>query len=83
MLWFLFHGQFRKAFRRTSGVATAKVGEFTVKVHYPTLRAVKKMFSPYFFLRSCTGIGVTVPPSYLEPLASRYPSVAAPAPLDR
>jgi ubiquinone/menaquinone biosynthesis C-methylase UbiE len=75
MMWFLLHGQFRKAFRRTSGIATAKIGQFTVKVHYPTLRAVRKIFSPYFSLRSCTGIGVTVPPSYLEPLASKYPRV--------
>ncbi len=39
MAWFVLHGEFRKAFRRTSGFATVKVGEYTVKVHYPTLRA--------------------------------------------
>jgi ubiquinone/menaquinone biosynthesis C-methylase UbiE len=73
MIWFSLHGQFRKAFRRSSGIATAKVSGFTVKVQYPTLRAVKRMFAPYFLLRSCTGIGVAVPPSYLEPLACKYP----------
>ena len=36
---------------------------------------MKKMFSPYFLLRSCTGIGVAVPPSYLEPLVRKYPRV--------
>lgn len=75
MAWFVLHGQFRKAFRRSSGIATVKVGEYNVKVHYPTLRAVKEMFSPYFRLRSCTGIGVAVPPSYLEPIARRYPGL--------
>ena len=75
MLWFLFHGQARKAFRRFSGIANAKVDGFTVKVHYPTLRGVKKMFSPYFSLRSCTGIGVAVPPSYLEPWVRKCPQV--------
>jgi ubiquinone/menaquinone biosynthesis C-methylase UbiE len=73
MIWFVLHGQFRKAFRRSSGIATARVGGFTVKVQYPTLRAIKKMFAPYFLLRSCTGIGVAVPPSYLEPLVCKYP----------
>jgi SAM-dependent methyltransferase len=73
MAWFAFRGEFRKAFRRCSGFATVKVGEFTVKVNYPTLRAVKKMFAPSFRLRSCTGIGVAVPPSYLEPIVRQYP----------
>jgi SAM-dependent methyltransferase len=75
MIWYLLHGQVRKAFRRSSGIANAKVGEFTVKVHYPTLRALKRMFSSYFVLRSCIGIGVTVPPSYLEPVMRKYPRV--------
>jgi len=73
--WFVLHGQFRKAFRRTSGFATVKVGEYTVKVHYPTLRAIKKTFAPYFRMRSCTGIGVAVPPSYLEPIVRKHPRV--------
>jgi SAM-dependent methyltransferase len=72
-LWFLLHGDFRKAFRRTPGVAHAKVSEFTVKVHYPTLRQVTESFSPWFRLRSCIGIGVAVPPSYLEPMIRKYP----------
>jgi ubiquinone/menaquinone biosynthesis C-methylase UbiE len=71
--WFVLHGQFRKAFRRTSGVATVKVGEYIVKVHYPTLRAIRETFSPYFRMRSCTGIGVAVPPSYLEPMVRKHP----------
>ena len=73
MLWFLLHGEFRKAFRRTSGIATARVGEFEVKVHYPTLREVKRAFSPWFRLHSCLGIGVAVPPSYLEPTIRKRP----------
>ena len=72
-LWFLFHGDFRKAFRRTPGVAYVKVSGLIVKVHYPTLRQVRQSFSPWFRLRSCTGIGVAVPPSYLEPMIRKYP----------
>lgn len=73
ILWFSLHGQFRKAFRRCSGIAAVKMGDFTVKVNYPTLRAVKRSFSSFFRLRSCTGIGVAVPPSYLEPFLRKYP----------
>jgi ubiquinone/menaquinone biosynthesis C-methylase UbiE len=72
-LWFLVQGEFRKAFRRSPGVAYAKVSGFVVKVHYPTLRQVRKSFSPWFRLRSCTGIGVAVPPSYLEPIIRKWP----------
>ncbi len=72
-LWFILRGKFRKAFRRTSGHATANLAGFSVKVHYPTLREVRKLFSPFFLMRSCTGIGVAVPPSYLEPWIRKCP----------
>jgi hypothetical protein len=73
MLWFIFHGNFRKAFRRFSGHTTAKVGEYSTDVYYPTLRQLKKIFSPSFTLRSCVGVGVAVPPSYVETWIRRHP----------
>jgi ubiquinone/menaquinone biosynthesis C-methylase UbiE len=75
MLWFALHGNFRKAFRRCSGHATAKAGEFTVNVNYPTVRELQTLFSPSFVLRSCTGIGVTVPPSYVEAWIRNHPKL--------
>jgi SAM-dependent methyltransferase len=72
-LWFLLHGRVGTAFRRSSAIATVKVGGFAVKVHYPTLKEVKKSFSPFFLMRSCAGIGVAVPPSYLEPIFRKSP----------
>jgi hypothetical protein len=72
-LWFLLHGNPRKAFRRSFGIATVTVGDRTVKMHYPALRRVSKSFSPSFLMRSCTGIGIAVPPSYLEPIFRKYP----------
>ncbi len=74
-LWFLLHGRVGTAFRRSSAIATVKVGDFAVKVHYPTLKEVRKSFSPSFLMRSCMGIGVAVPPSYLEPIFRKYPRV--------
>jgi len=75
MVWFLLHGKFRKAFRRCSGCATAKIGEFTVVVYYPTVGKLQKLFAPSFALRSCTGVGVTVPPSYVETWIQSYPKL--------
>ncbi|MCU1250223.1 MAG: class SAM-dependent methyltransferase [Edaphobacter sp.] len=75
MLWFVLHGNFRKAFRRCSGRATAAVGEFTVDVYYPTVRKLQILFSPSFVLRSCAGIGVTVPPSYVEGWIHNHPKL--------
>jgi hypothetical protein len=74
-LWFLLHGKFRKAFRRSFGIATVKVANSTIKIHYPALRDVRKLFLPSFLMRSCTGIGIAVPPSYLEPIFRKYPRV--------
>ena len=37
-LWFLLHGKFRKAFRRSTGIATVNVGDDAERMHYPTLR---------------------------------------------
>jgi hypothetical protein len=74
-LWFLFHGNFRKAFRRSYGVATVQRGDRAVNLHYPTTREIRRAFSSSFIMRSCTGIGVAVPPSYLEPIFRKYPRV--------
>lgn len=75
ILWFFLQGEFRKAFRRCSGRTIAKVGEFAVDIHYPTIRKLERLFSPFFILRSYRGIGITVPPSYVEPWARNHPNV--------
>ena len=75
MIWFVLHGRFRKAFRRCSGHATATVGEFTVDVYYPTVRKLQQLFAPSFVMRSCKGVGIAVPPSYVEPLIRHHPKL--------
>lgn len=74
ILWYLLLGNFRKAFRRCGGHATARFNGYTIHVHYPTLRHLRALFVP-FALRSCTGIGIMVPPSYLEPWARKHPQL--------
>lgn len=75
ILWFAAHGKFRTAFRRCGGEATVHFGEVAVQVRYPTVRRIRKLFSPAFALRSYSGVGVAIPPSYLEPWAHKHPKV--------
>ncbi len=64
-----------KAFRRCSGRAIAKVGNLTVDVYYPTVHQLQTLFSPSFVLHSYRGVGVTVPPSYVETWMRKHPKL--------
>jgi ubiquinone/menaquinone biosynthesis C-methylase UbiE len=75
MAHYLAKGDLRRAFRRCGGFAEANIEGHLLPVHYPTLRSMRKFFSPEFRLRSATGIGLTVPPSYLEPWAQKHPAI--------
>ncbi len=66
MLHYVCRAEFRKAFRRCRGFTKARLGEHEVAVYYPTLRSMLKSFGSGFRLRSVTGVGIAVPPSYME-----------------
>jgi ubiquinone/menaquinone biosynthesis C-methylase UbiE len=76
-LWEVLHyfakGNLRKALRRLRGVAHATVAGVTFRVYYPKLSSLREAFAPGFSLRSVIGVGITVPPSYLEPWIARHP----------
>ncbi|MGH9561343.1 MAG: class I SAM-dependent methyltransferase, partial [Terracidiphilus sp.] len=69
-LWEIAHytakGDLHRAFRRCKGIAQVGLEGHSLPVHYPTLRSMHNWFAPMFRLRGVTGIGVSVPPSYLE-----------------
>ena len=73
--WYLPQGKLSKALRRfRRGGVTAKLEHgSTVRVQYPSLRSLARTFAPHFELRTIHGIGVAVPPSYVEPWARRFP----------
>jgi ubiquinone/menaquinone biosynthesis C-methylase UbiE len=73
--WYLAQGNIRKAVRRfRQGELSAILSTRSkTTVWYHTVRHLKKMFSPYFRLMGWKGVGVAVPPSYLEFLAAGYP----------
>ncbi len=73
--WYLAQGKPGKALRRfCRGGVIARLAEgATVRVRYPSVRSLARTFAPEFRLVSIKGIGVSVPPSYLEPWANRFP----------
>jgi ubiquinone/menaquinone biosynthesis C-methylase UbiE len=75
MLRYLSQGDVRKAFRRCRGTAQARMGPYSLPVYYPTVHSLVRSFGPVFRLRSITGIGVAVPPSYMESWARGNPSI--------
>jgi ubiquinone/menaquinone biosynthesis C-methylase UbiE len=77
ILWYLARGKPRKAFRRLRSkgdIAELSQG-VTVRVHYPSVSALARLFSPNFRLTEWKGVGVAVPPTYLESLGSRFPKL--------
>jgi ubiquinone/menaquinone biosynthesis C-methylase UbiE len=75
IIWYFAQGNPRKAFRRFQrGGALGRLAEgVTVEVHYPSPGVMARLFAPKFRLVRIKGIGVTVPPTYVEPLAKRFP----------
>jgi len=72
--WYLTRGQPRKAFRRVrSGNTTRILSGTPVRVYYPTARSLERTFAPEFRLKSVKGVGILVPPSYLESWANCFP----------
>jgi hypothetical protein len=70
--WHLLRLQPRAAFRRLRrGGAMACVGGAAVAVHYPGTAALRRAFAPHFQLERVEPIGLSLPPTYLEPLTRR------------
>jgi SAM-dependent methyltransferase len=77
ILWYLAHGQTGKAFRRLrgGGCSASPSGKGTpVHVRYYSVRKLASIFGPEFRLKRWRGVGIAVPPSYVEPLARRFPA---------
>jgi ubiquinone/menaquinone biosynthesis C-methylase UbiE len=72
--WYMAHGNPRRAFLRFNKVTVGRMGEGAlVSVRYPSVRKLASIFAPGFGLKKRQAIGVTLPPSYLEHLARKFP----------
>lgn len=75
--WWLAQGKPAKAFRRLhKGGTTAELSPGSVvHVQYPSVKELRRLFAPEFSLVAVHGIGLLVPPSYVEPHVRRFPSL--------
>lgn len=74
VVWFLVNRMPGRAFRRVSrGDCVARLGQNSIHVWYPHVGELKKIFHPWFRLEKQTGVGIFVPPSYLEQQVRRAP----------
>jgi SAM-dependent methyltransferase len=77
ILWYLAHGNMRKAFRRTAGHTIAQLEGVSVPVWYPTIGRTRRTLAPWFRLRAVRAVGLFVPPSYVEHWAQQHQLVIA------
>jgi len=71
----LIRGNFVDAFRSTADIVAAQGSEL-VKVKYPSCREIEMLFAPEFELRRWKGVGVAIPPAYMEGWVMRMPGLA-------
>jgi ubiquinone/menaquinone biosynthesis C-methylase UbiE len=71
VIWYFAHLQAKKAVRRFSRQATARLGDAVISVSYPSIREIRRAFCPWFALSSRRAVGLFVPPSYMERLIGR------------
>jgi SAM-dependent methyltransferase len=75
ILWFLARGDWAKAMRRFQSKSAFSLQGDALKVYYRSKPEITSLFAPEFRLRKWKGIGIAVPPSYLERWAQRFPNL--------
>jgi SAM-dependent methyltransferase len=70
--WFLAHGRPLKALRRLRR-DSPDFNDGPVRVRNYSVRKVVSIFAPGFRLKRWEGLGIAMPPSYLEPWTRRFP----------
>jgi ubiquinone/menaquinone biosynthesis C-methylase UbiE len=76
ILWYCLRGRWGKAFRRLKrNGSVAHIGGNSVRVYYPKVRDVRAAFAPGFRLQAWRGIGVVLPPSWMEPFFRNRPGL--------
>jgi SAM-dependent methyltransferase len=69
-LWYLFHGQPRRAFRR---LRPGGLRWHDARIRYPSIGSVRRALSPDFRVLRVSAIGAVLPPPYTGARAERYP----------
>ena len=71
-LWYSLRGEFSTATRRWNGHVASSISGRPIDVWYPRAPQIRRAFSPHFQFISATGIGVAIPPSYVESWAQQH-----------
>lgn len=77
ILWFLMHGDTGKAMRRLRVNGCCDADASALKVHYYSRPGIVRSFAPEFRLCRWKGLGIALPPSYMENWARRFPKVTS------
>lgn len=73
--WFLAHGDPGRAFQRLREGQSNFSGNAQLAIHRPSVSQIARQMQPAFRLLRWKGIGITVPPSYAESFAARFPKL--------
>jgi len=77
VIWYLLKAKPRKAFRRwhSSSITAQLAPESHLQIRYYGIRSLERIFAPSLRVRSWRGVGLLVPPSYVELFAKRFPAL--------
>ncbi|QNI32494.1 methyltransferase domain-containing protein [Alloacidobacterium dinghuense] len=74
ILWFLVHGNWKKAFRKLyRGSIPSARGEIEIQLR--SSKQLVELLAPDFRLRARKGIGIALPPSYMNHLVGNFPAL--------
>jgi ubiquinone/menaquinone biosynthesis C-methylase UbiE len=73
--WHLLNKDTSRAFRRCNGYHEATLNGISLPVYYPSSEYIRQSFTPDFRLVTIYGIGIMVPPSYVEPWIAKHPKL--------
>jgi len=72
ILWFLVHGDPKKALRRCQFRDVFALNSGDVPIVVRSIKEMSRCLAPEFRLKRWKGVGIAVPPSYLESWARRF-----------
>jgi ubiquinone/menaquinone biosynthesis C-methylase UbiE len=75
ILWFLARGEPEKALRRLRGNDFHSAEPGGVCIQRPSVKEMTRIMSPGFKLRRWSGVGIAVPPTYMEKRTRNFPGV--------
>jgi hypothetical protein len=73
--WYYARGSPRKALQRLLPDNSGSIRRLHPEVHYYSLQTIIKAFAPDFCLRNWKGLGIFLPPTYMERWARRFPTI--------